>query len=267
MRVAVTTAYCLLPTAVSGCAMRGDIVRLERTLAAQQQESARRDSLTSAQLAQLSRLLQVMNDSQAAVSQSLLRMRADVRGELLGIQQQLVAVQELTGQSQQRLTEMRNDLANRAAQAAADTSRPAVAPAPVPGNPPAAGGETPEQLLDVSIQQLRRGSPGAARAGFAEFLRRYPDHPRVVDAIFFTGEAWTAENRADSALVSYQAVVRRFGASPRAAAAHYKIGLAALAAGRTAEARAAFERVVQQFPSSEEASLARERLRSLPARP
>lgn len=258
---ALTAACCLVP--VAGCAMRSDIMRLERQM---QVESARRDSITAAQLGQLQRLLQVVSDSQAAASQALLRLRADVRGELLGIQQSLVTVQELTGQSQQRLTEIRADLASRQAQAASDTTRPPGAASPGAAPPPA-GTETPDQLLELSVQQLRRGSPGAARAGLAEFMRLYPAHARTADALYFTGEAWSAEGRNDSAVAAYGQVVRRFPQSPRAAASHYRIAMAALAAGRNTEARAAFERVVQQFPSSEEAALARERLRTLPARP
>ena len=132
------------------------------------------------------------------------------------------------------------------------------APAPAGGDPSA------EQLMDLSLQQLRRGSPGTARAGFGEFLRRFPDHPRTVDAIYFTGEAWGSEMRTDSASAAYQAVIDRFPQSPRAAASLFKLGLLSQAAGRNAEARERFNRIVTSYPNAEEAVLARERLRTLP---
>jgi tol-pal system protein YbgF len=262
-------ATCLLPLALCGCALRTDVARLERQLAEHQRAASIRDSIAWAQLTSLATMLRTVQDSQAAQLMALTRLRADVRGELLSVQQQLVAVQELTGQSQQRLTEIREDLARRTQEARSDTSQ-SPGSAPVPGgvrpvSPPVGNpAETPEQLLDLSVQQLRRGSPGAARAGLSEFLRLYPDHARAADAVYFTGEAWTAEQQADSAAAAYREVVRRFPRSPRAAAAHYRLGLAALAAGRNSEARLAFTRVVTDFPNSEEASLARERLRTLP---
>ncbi len=247
----------LLGLLLAGCALRSDVTRLERQLAEERRAAARRDSLATTNAAQTARMLQAVQDTLAAQGLMLTRLRGDVRGELFAIQQQLVAVQELTGQSQQRLTELRADLAQRVQQAP-DTAR-AAAGAPV-SDPSAV------ELLDLSLGQLRRGSPGTARAGLAEFLRRHADHPRAVDAVYFTGEAWEADQRPDSALAAYREVLRRWPQSPRAPRAQYKLGLLALAAGRTADARQAFERVVSQYPTSDEAAQARERLRTLPPR-
>ena len=255
-----------LALVAAGCAMRSDVVRLEQQLATQRQERAHADSVTQTNYSVLARMLQQVADSLSAQQQTLQRMQGDLRFGLDNLQQQVVALQELTGQSQQRLTELRGQLSDRmAAPPAAAAAQPA---APAPGGaaapPPAPAEPTADQLLDASLQQLRRGSPGTARSGFAEFLRRFPDSPRVADALFFTGEAWSAERRGDSAQVAYRAVAERFPNSPRAASALYKLGLAALAAGHNAEARTAFSQVVSRFPGSEEAALARERLRTLP---
>jgi tol-pal system protein YbgF len=248
----------------SGCAMRKDVVRIEQQLQANQQVNHRADSLLAVNVAGLARLIQSISDSLAAQQVMLTQVRGDYRVELFNIQQQLVAIQELTGQSQQRLSELRGQLEVR--RNAAIEPAPA-AGAAVPGGAAAAAGEpTAEQLLDLSIQQLRRGSPGTARSGLAEFLRRFPDHPRTVDALFFTGDAWAADQRADSAAVAYRAVLQRFPQSPRAPSALYKLGLQAVAAGRTAEARDAFTRIVSGYPNAEETPLARERLRTLPPR-
>lgn len=257
---------------VSGCAMKSDITRLQQQLTEQRTAQQRSDSVIAANVAGLARLLQSVSDSVQAHQVMLTQLRGDVRVELYNVEQQLVAIQELTGQSQQRLSELRTQLEQRQTRIGADTAAPtSPSPSAVPGAPPAAppaalGEPGPDQLLELSIQQLRRGSPGTARDGFAEFLRRYPTHPRAADALFFTGEAWTADQRADSAAAAYRAVVQRFPQSPRAASSIYKLGLQALAAGRTSEARDDFNRVVGSYPSSDEAGLARERLRSLPPR-
>ena len=254
----------LLPVvlASTGCAMRSDVVRIERQLLTQQQADARADSLIASNVAGLARLLQSVADSLAAQQMRFTQLRGDVRTELYDIRQQLVAIQELTGQSQQRLSELRTQLEQRRVEPEAPALTPggtAAAPAAPAGSDPGA-----DQLMELSLQQLRRGSPGTARAGFAEFLRRFPDHARAADALYFTGEAWAAEQRADSAGTAYQAVLDRFPQSPRAASSLYKLALQSLAAGRNAEARDRFNRLVTAYPSAEEVPLARERLRTLP---
>ena len=254
--------------------MKSDITRLQQQLAEQRTAQQRSDSVIGANVAGLARLLQGVSDSVQAHQVLLTQLRGDVRVELYNVEQQLVAIQELTGQSQQRLSELRSQLDQRQTRIGTDSAVPAAPPAAAaPGSPSAAppsaapaNQPSPDQLIELSIQQLRRGSPGTARDGFAEFLRRYPTHPRAADALFFTGEAWTADQRADSAAAAYRAVVQRFPQSPRAASSIYKLGLQALAAGRTTEARDDFNRVVGSYPSSDEAGLARERLRSLPPR-
>jgi tol-pal system protein YbgF len=290
-----------LVMSASGCALRSDLTRVERQLAAQTAQRAAADSAIAANLASIARMVQSLYDTLATQQEGMTRLRGDLRVELFNVQQQLVAIQELTGQSQQRLTELRSQMDDRfqlllaAAPPAPGDSRPAGQPtapaqpnapaAPPPAAPapgavapaPGAAAPTPprpappdpsaDQLIDLSLTQLRRGSPSAARLGLAEFLRRFPGHARAVDAEFFTGEAWAAERRSDSAAAAYQRVVRQYPASARAAASMYKLGLTAAQAGRQDSARTWFNRVVAAFPNSEEAALAREQLRAQPATP
>jgi tol-pal system protein YbgF len=251
--------------------MHSDVVRLEQQLETQRQASQRSDSVIAANVAGLARLLQSVADSVAAGQTALAQLKGDVRTELYNVQQQLVAIQELTGQSQQRLSELRGQLDQSQRQLPSGSQLASAAPAGQ-GAALAPGGQAPgmreptaDQLIDISVGQLRRGSPGAARVGFAEFVRKYPDNPRMADVLFMTGEAWSAEQRSDSAAVSYRAVVQRFPQSTRAPSALYKLAMQSLAAGRTADARDDFTRVVTGYPQSPEAGLARDRLRSLPA--
>ena len=265
LRPLAALGACLL---ASACAMHSDVVRLEQQLEEQRAAGQRSDSIIAANVAGLARLLQSVADSLTAQQTALTQLRGDVRANVYNIQSQLVAIQELTGQSQQRLSELRGQLDQSQRQPAAPvpaapstTQAPAAAPAQGDMREP-----TPEQLIDISVAQLRRGSPEAARVGFAEFVRRYPTHARMADALFFTGEAWAAEQRTDSSAVAYRAVLQRFPQSPRAPTSLYRLGMQALAAGRTAEARDSFSRVATSYPQSDEAPLARERLRSLSPR-
>jgi tol-pal system protein YbgF len=169
------------------------------------------------------------------------------------VQRQLVAIQELTGQSQQRISELR---AQMDARADAAFAAPEGAP---PGDSAAVGDVGAQEMFDVSLEQLRRGSPGTARAGFQQFLREYPRHPLAGDAWFFLGESWEASN-GDSAAVAYDQVVEQFPDSRRAPTALYRIGLLAERAGDRRAAEVYYSRVIAGYPRSEEARLARSKL-------
>ncbi len=279
MRLRVA-AVCALPLA-TGCALRSDVTRLRLQMDAQQKSAVQRDSASRANLAAIARLIQGVLDSVAVQQAALTSLKGDLRVDLYNIQQQLVAVQELTGQSQQRLSELRAQLEQRSEQLAAqappapaDTGARAAPPgapaagagaAPTPGTP--AGQPAPDQLMELALQQLRRGSPSTARSAFTEFLKLYPTHARAGDAWYFIGESWTAEQRTDSAAAAYQQVVQHFPTSGHVAGALYKLGMISAAAGRREEARAQFNQLVAAYPLSEEAALAREQLRSLGAAP
>jgi tol-pal system protein YbgF len=262
----------LAAVGTAGCALRSDVTKLRLQVDAQQQAAAHADSVTHANLSAIARLVQGLLDSLAAQQAVIGGMRGDLRVDLYNVQQQLMAVQELTGQSQQRLTELRGQLDERSEQLAARAPVPAGAgQGPAGAAPPspagAAAAPAPDQLMELGLQQLRRGSPSTARSAFAEFLKLFPGHARAGDAYFFTGEAWSSEGNGDSAAVAYRQVVQHYPASGHVAAALYKLGMHAMGAGRRDEAKAQFTQLVGAYPQSEEAALAREQLRTLGGAP
>jgi hypothetical protein len=115
----VRTAATLTLAAVTlgGCALKGDVRRVERRLidlqAGMEAEQARRDSLRAAQVARIIALLAAVQDSLVAQQRALTITRGELRSDLTDVQRQLVQVQELTGQSQQRLSELRTQLEQR----------------------------------------------------------------------------------------------------------------------------------------------------------
>jgi tol-pal system protein YbgF len=244
---------------LSGCALKGDVRRVELQVQALQADAARADSARAAELARVLALLGAVQDSLSVQQRLITVMRGDVRSDLIEVQRQLVQVQELTGQSQQRLSEMRAQLERREQQ-------PATPVAAAPGDttrPPPAGLPGPDQLLELGLQQLRRGSPQTARTAFQQFLQAYGTHERVPDALYFLGESWAGENP-DSAAAAYMEVARRYPTSSRAPGALYKLGLLAERGGDRTAARAFYQRVLTSYPRSEEAALAREKLKTIP---
>jgi len=257
-----------LGASLGGCATRGDVERLEDAVLLSRAEASRADSARDAQVRELLALTQRTGDSVASIRAQIAQIKGDLSGELYAIAQQLVQVQELTGQSQQRLTELRTQLEARGEQIAVTSPVPAVPGSGAAGTPPATAadsttsGPSADQIYQASLQQLGRGSVRTARTGFRELLRRYPDSPRAVDALFYVGESFAAES-SDSARRYYQQVVDKYATSPRAATALYKLGLQAEQRRDAAAARGYYTRVVQAYPNSDEAALARDRLRSL----
>jgi tol-pal system protein YbgF len=241
----------------AGCALKGDVRRVELQVAALKADRARADAEHAAQLDSVRALLVAVQQALAAQQAYLVQLRGDMKTDMLAVQQQLVSVQELTGQSQQRLTELRGRLEAQARQPVptVDTTRAGAGP----GGPPGPG---PDQMYDLSLQQFRRGSLGTARLGFRELLRSYPTYERAPDALFYVGETFAGEN-ADSAAAVYQQVVKSYPNSSRAPSALYKLGLLAEQRGDKAAARTYYARVIAGYPRSDEANLAKDKLQRL----
>jgi tol-pal system protein YbgF len=246
---------------LAGCALRGDVRKVELQVEALRSELARSDSARRTERDSIIRILASLQAVLAAQQTALVQIRGDVRTDLQGVQQQLGTLQELTGQSQQRLSELRSRIGTQPS-----TPPPPIDTAgatPTVGAPAAiAAGLGPDQMYDLSLQQYRRGSFATARLGFREFLRLYPDDERAPDALYFVGESFAPEN-SDSASAVYQEVVRSFPNSPRAPSALYKLGLLAEQRGDRAAARTLYARVVAGYPRSDEANLARDKLQRL----
>lgn len=250
-------APAVLVTAGGCFATRSDIEVLQQDLAVMRAESARSDSLRRGQLDSLARIIIQVNDSVRMVSARVTRMSGDVRGDLYSLGQQLLSIQELTGQSQRRLQEMRATLEARQATA---------------GNVPVGPGDTatrgattpgPNQLFQLAQDQLRRGSTRAARMGFNDLLTQYPTADIAGEAQYYLGETFRMEGNPGAADSVYLIVLSKYPQSPRAPTALYKHAQHLEATNKATEARAAYQRLVREYPRSDEAVLAQERLRGI----
>lgn len=268
-RALATPALALVASACF--ATRTDVQLLQSDIAALRTESVQRDSARAAQLDRVISTLGLVSDSLRVTSSRLAQFQGDVRGELFSTGQQLIQIQELTGQSQRRLQELRAGLEDRsssAVPAAAGAVPPgtvaaaAVGAAAVVSGASATAAPGPNQLYQLSLDQLRRGSAAAARAGFQDLLRQYPTSDLAPDATFYVAESWAATGGTATADSVYEAVAQRYPTSPRAPTALYKHALILLQAGKVPEGRAALQEVVNRYPRSDEAELARERLNS-----
>jgi TolA-binding protein len=256
---------------LSACALKGDVRRVEAQLAEFREETggpapdSARAVVLGAVLDEVMAIQQRTLDSLLALERRVARFQGDVRTDMTEVQRQLVQVQELTGQSQQRLSELRTQLDDRLYRPVApmvvvsptgDTTVQQPLQQPQPG-----GGIDAQELYDLSLQNLRRGSPLTAREGFRRLLADFPQHPLAPHALFFIGESWE-ESEPDSAASAYEAVVEYFGDSQRAPMALYRLGLLAERRGDNAAAQVYYSRVIAGYPRSEEAELARLKLQN-----
>src|SRR5947207_3973934 len=245
----IRSASVLALGLAAGCALKGDVRKARLQVQALQADLAKSDVARAAEQDTVLAAVGLLQQALATQQSYLVQMRGDLRTELLSVQQQLVAVQELTGQSQQRLTELRSRIEARGQQ-----QDNAVTPVGPSGNP---AGPGPDQMYDLSLQQYRRGSLATARLGFREFLRVFPTHERAPDALFYVGESFEQASP-DSAVAVYDQVVKNYPNSARAASALYKLGLLAEQRGDRASARTYYSRVIAGYPRSPEADLARQ---------
>ena len=258
MRRAVVAA-CL--AGVAACATPAQVRQVETQVGVLRADTRRSDSASAVQLRQILVLQQQMMDSIAATRRSLNEMKGGVSNDMLAVQQQLLQLQELTGQSQRRLTELRSQLEARG-ETVGDSPLPAA-----PGGPADSGGAAPatasaQQMYDASLSQLRRGSAATGRAGLREMLQAYPKSELVPDALYFVGQSFSTENP-DSAAAYYRRVAKEYPTSSRAPAALYGLGLLAERRGDKTGAREAYNQLLKSYPKSDEAALARDRLKAI----
>ncbi len=259
--VVLTTGACF--------ATRADVRVLQDDLRVVRAEMLASDSATQrkmdVELARVAALLAEVSDTVRAANAVTNRMSGDVRDDLRSIRQQLIAIQELTGQSQRRIQELRAEMETRATEAAPavvppgdSTARPGAA---APAAPAAPG---PSQLYQIGQDQFRRGSNAAARGAFLELLNKHPTSDLAADALYMVAETWAADGQGASADSVYGQVVQRFPRSERAPTALYKRARALSAVGQTQQARVLYQQIVDRYPRSDAALLAQDFLRSRP---
>jgi len=245
---------------LQGClATRQDVALLQDELRTLRATVAASDSARAQDARTLLAAVRRTDDSIRAVGTRVGRLQGEMSDQFLEVNRQLIAVQELTGQSQRRLQELRASLEDQAMSAPPAVTAPAPA-SPDAGATPALPG--PNRLFEVAREQLDRGSPASARSALDELITRYPNADVVPSAQFFVAEAYAMEGNRAAADSVYRVVFERHPRADRAPTAMFKLAQSYRSAGRNADARPLLERIVRDHPRSDEAALARDLLRS-----
>src|SRR5256885_13561561 len=126
---AVRSATVLALGLAAGCALKGDVRKVQLQVEALQADLAKSDAARAAERDTILTAVRLLQQALATQQAYLVQMRGDMRTELLAVQQQLTNLQELAGVSQQRITELRSRIESRAQQP--DPGIPAAGGAPV----------------------------------------------------------------------------------------------------------------------------------------
>jgi tol-pal system protein YbgF len=246
--------------ASSGCffATKQDFEKLQQDIVVSRATTNAADSVQRGQLIEVSRSVRTLSDSINALSRRVSAMRTASESEMTAMKEDISQLQDLSGQSEQRLRDVRAALEEKRQQEAV----------PAPDNPTAGGdapatGPGPLQLLQAGRDQLLKGGNVAARSALSELITKYPNSEYVPEAMFYTAQAYTAERNLDAADAQYLALISRFPSSPRVPTAMYKRALHLQSQKKTAEAKKIFQDIIKRFPRSDEAALADERLQSI----
>jgi len=254
-------------------ATSNDVKLMQLQIDSMRVATARSDSLHAAQVNQVIATLGLVRDSLGTVSGHVVKMQGDMRGDLHDVNEQLLQIQQLTGQSQNRLQELRASIEQRNQDMGGGAAPPpatgakgaAAAPgaAPTTGGAPNAGEPGPNQLYQLGMEQLQRGSPATAVQAFQKLLQDYPTADITPEAQFYLGEAYRAQGNAAAADTAYAMVIQKFPKSPHAPTALYKRALYLEQQGNATAARALLNQLISTYPQSDEAALARDHLREL----
>lgn len=233
-------------------ASKSDFQSLQTDIRVMRVEQAQSDSLNRVLLDRVSDQLRRASDSLGVLADRVYRNRAENQAAMAAMQQQLLQIQELTGQSEQRLQEVRASLEERSQQLAVAKGDTAAA----------SGAAGPNQIFQIGRDQLLKGSNASARAAFQDLLTKFPTSSLAPDAEFYIAETYSAEGNGPAADSVYARVTARYPRAPRAATALYKRAVAAQADGRTRAAEQLYQELIKKYPASDEAALARERSRA-----
>ena len=249
-RLGAMAAMGLSILLTAACATKSDLSELELEL----MDSMRRQEQM---IEALQRLTQATQDSVGANAESLFDFQGNTNRQLLDMQDQLVTLGELAGQSQRDVAAMR-DLIGRQRQTA-------MAVPPGTDLPPGPGeeGDEADGIFNAGVTNYERGSLGASTRAFESFLTAHPSHDRAPEAQYYLGDILVQENDLDGAIEAFSRVGELYPASDVVPRSLYRIGLLHADMGNTEEAIAAYERVVNTYPDSDVAGLAQEKLDEL----
>lgn len=122
-------------------------------------------------------------------------------------------------------------------------------------------GET--DAFNAALQQFRGGDYKNARAGFDDFVNKYPQSPNRPNALFWLGNAYFALGDYARSTQTLKSIVDAYPTHPRAPEALLSIATNQITQRQTSAARKTLQQILTQYGSSPSAQSAQEQLNKL----
>lgn len=137
------------------------------------------------------------------------------------------------------------------------------APATAAAAPANADPQAESRAYEAALDQFKAGSYDKAIAGFAGFLKAYPNSALAANAQYWTGYAYYAGKDYKNALEQQTKLVNAYPQSPKVPDALLNIASCRMELNDTAGARKDFQDIVTRYPGTNAAAIAAKRLELL----
>lgn len=125
----------------------------------------------------------------------------------------------------------------------------------------AAPGKNEKTLAyDSAYDAFKKEDYGKARAGFQNFLKKYPNTEYSASAQFWIGECYYFEKKYEQAILEYEKVIKDYPKGSKVPSALLKQGFAFLNIGDKSSAKVLLAQVVKDYPATSQAKLAKAKL-------
>ena len=125
------------------------------------------------------------------------------------------------------------------------------------------GGSSDDSMYNQALNDYIQGNFDLAVQGFTAYLSNYPGGTRAVDAQFYLGDSYSAQNKLREAIIAFTRVINDYPGADKVPTALFKRATAELAMQETDNAIADYRDVIERFPESTEADRAQAELRKL----
>lgn len=274
LRSIVAVAAAML--AAAGCISTSDFEASQRQISELQEELANIKRTASSK-----EEVQGVNVRIAEQTETLLKSNATLVTKVNEIEERLQtttgtieqAAYRMDGLAQQ-LTQIRRDIDDLKALAAAMQGAAAAAPVPaapapsgsqvtVPARPATSPSADPTEIYQSAYRDYQRGNYDLAIEGFREFLDVNKEPDLADNASYWIGESLFSQKKYREAIEQFDNVVTKYPRSDKVPGSLLKKGYAYISIGEKAQGVVQLQYVLHEHPKSQEAALARQKLKQL----
>jgi tol-pal system protein YbgF len=198
-----------------------------------------------------------------ALTQQMEQLSADVRnrrGDTAGLQPPAGALQPDAGVLTPARPEPSSPLKTVPPSSDPIGGMLATAPTATPPAPPAGslsggaagsvGGEDAKAAYEAAYGHMLQQDFGAAQAGFAEFLKRFPSHALVPNALYWLGETYYVQKNFTDAAEAFDIVLSAHSASNKAPDSQLKKAMSLSQLGKNSDACSALRQLAAKYPNA-----------------